>query len=365
MPPRKKGNPVSSTDPSDPAAPDPAVDPSLPPPADGAAPDLPVASDEPPFGPDDAPLAPPVDVSTDDEGNVVEVDAPASVTDEKVADQGPVTDTNPVDAAGAPADHVAQGSIVTTPADALSPRPIEIAGVGAGTPPDAAAVPDVSQTATSPTTGEQIRTGDNSVIVPLNAQGDNQAAIDDPAVPVVAAHEDPHGAAQAVLDQERVQPDEVVASRAEVMAQRVLDEGTLTPAVPGNATAPVETLDHHTVDPSGTADDSQPGAFAEPAPSDTDTAVDTNNHPGEGTDAATATFDTRLDEADRAGKGQTTLAPEVGEEIVVSTAKSLAQAGFHADLLHQWVDQAFSDLQGQRNSAQQAGGPDPYPRLSI
>lgn len=330
--------------------------------------------------------------------NAVPGDAPA---DASVSDPAP---TNPVDPAGTiadapvnPAEQV-QPPFAPPPPDApvsetiAAPDPNLAAGDGSDTPPADPGVfpavgageplgqpvapvdpgtvgqdvrPDVvsgsdpvlAEQATDPATGEPLTAPTGAAIIPLDEPAtapvdpiDNQ-----PPVATVQANPDPSGAAAAVLDRPLTAPvAEVIPSRSELAAQQVIDEGTLTPAQPGSAVHPVETLDHHTVDPSGTADDHMPGLFAPPDAGDTSLSTPTSSLIGG--------IDQRVDPADR-NKGIVNISPQTAEDLFTPTARVLAESGVHRDLLHQWVDQVYADLQGQNASATSAGDEPPFPNV--
>lgn len=168
-----------------------------------------------------------------------------------------------------------------------------------------------------------------------------------PAIATVPALPDPSGAAAAVLERDVAQPVTVtVPSRAEVAAQQVIDEGTLTPAQPGSAIHPVETLDGHTVDPSGTADDHMPGVAAVSDPGDT-------------------SLSTPAPVPDTSAKGPGTGDVAAVSFVFTALAEAYAEQGVHKDLLSAAIDTAYANLQGQRSSAQFAGQPDPFPLLAV
>lgn len=166
-------------------------------------------------------------------------------------------------------------------------------------------------------------------------------------------------AAQAVLDRDLSEPAvEQSPSLAETSAQRVLDEGGASAPSVGDATVPTETLDGHTVDPSGTADDTQPGV----ASVNTEASVPLDvNSPHSGDDQNPLTIDQRIDPADRNKGVAANLPTEFAEDLMTQTVKRLAKTGFPHDVVHQWVDQAYADLQGERSTAKSAGEPDPFP----
>lgn len=164
-------------------------------------------------------------------------------------------------------------------------------------------------------------------------------------------------AADAVLaKQAKPDPEPLGETRSELTAKQLKDElgdprvlTAVDPVGPGEAVAPAETSDGHTVDASGTADDH--------------TRVLLEQDRGVSTDAATSALDERVAHADR-NKGvsanQNTDALEAGFKGLV---ESYAVQGVHRDLVSQWVVEEYASLQGERTSAQSAGASDPYPLL--
>lgn len=207
----------------------------------------------------------------------------------------------------------------------------------------------VGDQASDPTTGEPLTTGDNTAVVPAPDPTPDPAA-NVVVVPTVVAGPDPSGAASLVIDKQTApDPVETIPTRSEVAAQQVLDEGTLTPAQPGDAIHPVETLDHHTVDPSGTADDHMPGFASVSAPSAVDTQYSTPE----------------VEAVVPSAKGPGTLDVDSVTLAVTALAEAYAEVGVHKDILTQAVENAYANLQSQRSTAQTAGQPDPFPLLAV
>lgn len=269
----------------------------------------------------------------------------------------PLADPQPVDAAGAPIP--APSDFPTFKAATPAVQPVD---PNAPTTPDVvpADAPVLADQATAPTTGEPLKSETGAAILPLPDSVTTPDVVNpadsQPSVPTITAHVDPAGAAALVLDKQASAPVEPPPpTRSEVAAQAVIDAGTLTPPSAGGAIHPVETLDGHTVDASGTADDSQPGLVA----------ADAQNNATPISELETRAIDQRIALADRNKGVAANLPTDLLESLVVSVAKVLAESGAHRDLIHQWVDQAYADLQGQRNSAQAAGNDDPYPLLTF
>lgn len=298
---RKKATAVSANDPN--AVPgDAPADPSVTPdPLVVTTDPLPSAVDTPE---NVVPSPAPIVTSTDADGNVVEEDAPVA--------------NNPVDPAGA------------TTADAPNP----------------AAAPFVSTAADPPSTSviNIDLTGTSDPTVP----GDSLAA--DPVVddtPGIVTADTPSAAAAVLARPIDTPVTDVVESRAEVNAQQAIDQGLDAPVLPGQPVRPTETLDGHTVDPSGTADDQMPAAAPVAAPGDTSLSTPAPVVP------------------DVSAKGPGTLDVDSVSLAVTALAEAYAELGVHKDVLSAAVDAAYANLQSQRSTAQTAGQPDPFPLLAI
>lgn len=172
----------------------------------------------------------------------------------------------------------------------------------------------------------------------------------------VAVTGDPRAAAAVLAKQAKPDPVEHAATRSEETAKQLKRElgdpsvqDATDPVVSGEAVAPAETSDGHTVDASGTADDH--ARVATPASDDSSD------------DSATSALDERAAKADR-NKGVSAGQDTAGVELSFkSLVRGLAASGVHRDLPNQWVGEAYADLQGERAHAKSAGLPDPYPLL--
>lgn len=188
------------------------------------------------------------------------------------------------------------------------------------------------------------------------------APVVDESDPVVDVTDPPAAAVQVLAQAAAPDPAPDVVTRAQVSAQSVVDQGSPTPAPldDGSPVVPVETVDSHTVDASGTADDS--AVVAVPV---ADQVITTPPVAGEATagDAPTIASLVNAGPAPVGGDAVPDL-PSDAEVSAKFVLREIATQGLHRSVVSQWVDEVWAGLQGERNTAASAQTDDPYPLLA-